>query len=85
MIKVITNSFIKIYCEKMYRAFKGKKCFTRCFTKKKITNNTCLLSNHICDCFPAKIRAQLKFSCFGTFTHNTADLNKIKDSFSLSH
>ena len=36
MIKVITNSFIKIYCEKMYSAFKGKKCFTRCFPEKKL-------------------------------------------------
>ena len=36
MIKVITNSFIKIYCEKMSRAHKGKKYFTRCFTKKKL-------------------------------------------------
>ena len=34
VIKVIAHSLIKIYCEKMSRAPKDKKYFTRCFTKK---------------------------------------------------
>ena len=39
------------------------------------------LSNHICDLCPAKISVQFMFSC--SLTHNTADLNRLKDSFAL--
>ena len=84
MIKVITNSFIKLYCEKMSRARKGKTYFTRCFTKKKLQITRVYSIFPITFAIASLLKSGLNQNLvvLEPFTHNTADL---KDSFSLSH